>query len=262
MILSGSLPRLSVGRWLRLFAPGARSGQGAAAAPSALSVLRRVNLQVEELDAYGVPLGTTRIDATADASSTWTASLVGANVLGEILVPADSEPVLVHMDRLSVPGSDEKEDEAVPVAATSPNPTALPAFRFTCAECKLGDRALGTVDIVAHPDPLGTRIPSFYMRGQDTRPAAALPGWSPTGFISLRWTHRYTATTSVACSALSDTSGGSRSRGPPTCCCAHPGPALRSTSTSDASTESCTFARARGGSLRSDVAPPAASSVF
>lgn len=168
LVLSGSLPRLSLGEWTRLL----RARRGArlvadsnATAPAPVPTLRRVNLQVDELDAFGVPLGTTRVDAQADASSTWNASLVGANILGEIRIPAGSEPVLIHMDRLIVPGSASPDDAGEPSSVSFRNPAGLPAFRFTCAECKLGDRALGTVDIVAHPDAGGTRVQSFYMRG-------------------------------------------------------------------------------------------------
>ncbi len=165
--LSGTLPRLSLGRWMRLLGSRTESEEGAQpATPSVLAALRRVNLQVEELDAFGVPFGTTRIDAQVDPSSAWTASLVGANILGEIRVPAGPEPVLVHMDRLIVPAGDEREGAPAPDLSSSPNPTALPAIRFTCSECKLADHELGTVDIVTQPDPQGTRIPSFYMRGE------------------------------------------------------------------------------------------------
>ena len=169
LVLSGSLPHLSLGKWSRLLGASARSGSEADSSPPAPSLgatLRRVNLQVDELEAFGVPLGTTRIDAQTDGSSTWTASLVGANVLGEIRIPPNSEPVLIHMDRLIVPGPTSPEDEAQLSPASLRNPASLPAFRFTCAECKLGDRALGTVDLVAYPDPLGTRVQSFYMRGE------------------------------------------------------------------------------------------------
>lgn len=168
LVLSGSLPYLSLGEWNRLLRArrGARpAADSAAAAPASVPMLRRVNLQVDELEAFGVPIGTTRVDALADANSTWSASLVGANVLGEIRIPAGSDPVLVHMDRLIVPGPTSPDDAGGPSPVSFRDPAGLPAFRFTCAECKLGDHALGTVDIVAHPDPLGTRIPSFYMRG-------------------------------------------------------------------------------------------------
>ena len=60
--LSGSLPRLSLGKWMRVLGSRAQSADVAeVAAPPALAALRRVNLQVEELDAFGVPFGTTRI---------------------------------------------------------------------------------------------------------------------------------------------------------------------------------------------------------
>ena len=169
LVLSGSLPRLSLGEWLRVLRPGRKSGNtfDSGESVSALAPkLERVNLQVDELEVFGVPLETTRVDARVDESSTWTASLVGANILGEIRIPAGPEPVLIHMDRLIVPGPTEGRDAGQPSPASFHNPAALPAFRFTCTECKLGDRALGTVDIVAHPDTLGTRIQSFYMRGE------------------------------------------------------------------------------------------------
>ena len=163
LVLSGSLPRLALGEWTRLLR--ARRGAGLGADPDA-AALRRVNLQVDELDAFGVPLGTTRVDAQVDASSRWSASLVGANILGEIRIPAGSEPVLIHMDRLIVPGPTSPDDAREPSPASFHDPAGLPPFRFTCAECKFGDRALGTVDIVARPDAGGTRIQSFYMRGE------------------------------------------------------------------------------------------------
>lgn len=169
LTLGGSLPRLSLGRWLDLLGTRATRGAGTApgeATPSPLSRLRKLNLQVDELDAFGVPLGTTRIDAQADASSTWTASLVGANVLGEVRIPTGSEPVLVRMDRLILPEPEEEEEGVDLSSASSPDPAVLPAFRFTCAECKLGERALGTVDLIALPDPAGTRVESFYVRGE------------------------------------------------------------------------------------------------
>ncbi len=169
LALSGSLPHLSLGRWLDLLGARAARDAGAAAGepvPSPLSGMRKLNLQVDELDAFGVQLGTTRIGAQADASSTWTASLVGANVLGEVRIPAGSGPVMVHLDRLIVPEREEGAGGSGSFSASSPDPGALPAFRFTCAECKLGDRTLGTVDIVAVPDPSGTRVQSFYLRGE------------------------------------------------------------------------------------------------
>lgn len=164
LVLSGSLPRLSLGEWNRLLRARLAAGSNATA-PASVPTLRRVNLQVDELEAFGVPLGTTRIDARADASSTWSVSLVGASLLGEIRIPAGSEPVLIHMDRLIVPGPTSPDDAGERSSASFRDPAGLPAFRFTCAQCKLGDRALGTVDIVAHPEPLGTRVQSFYMRG-------------------------------------------------------------------------------------------------
>ena len=167
LVLSGSLPGLSLEEWSGLLRAEPESDSGAAA-PSPASLPKRVNLQVDELEAFGIPLGTTRIDAQADSSSSWTASIVGANVLGEIRIPAGSEPILVHMDRLIVPGPDAPDEAGeAPSPASLRSPGALPAFRFTCAECKLGDRELGTVDIFAQPDPLGTRVQSFYMRGED-----------------------------------------------------------------------------------------------
>ena len=169
LVLSGSLPRLSLGEWLRVLRRGRKSrntfDSGASVRPVA-PTLRRVNLQVDELEVFGVPLETTRVDARVDESSTWTASLVGANILGEVRIPAGPEPVLIHMDRLIVPGPTEADDAGEPSPASFRDPAALPAFRFTCTECKLGDRARGTVDIVAHPDPQGIRIQSFYMRGE------------------------------------------------------------------------------------------------
>ena len=168
LILSGSLPRLSLGEWTRLLrtSPSATPEDDSdAGAATPVSTLRRVNLQVDELDAFGVPLGTTRVDARVDASSTWSASLVGANILGEIRIPAGPEPVLIHVDHLIVPAPTSPDDAGEPSPISFRNPIGLPAFRFTCAECKLGNRALGTVDIVAHPDRQGTRVQSFYMRG-------------------------------------------------------------------------------------------------
>ena len=169
LMLGGSLPRLSLGEWTRLLRANPRATLKAdpdAGAGTPFSTLRRVNLQVDELEAFGVPLGTTRVDAKVDASSTWSASLVGANILGEVRIPAGSEPVLIHMDRLIVPAPTSPDDAGEPSPISFRNPTGLPAFRFTCAECKLGNRALGTVDIVAHPDRQGTRVQSFYMRGE------------------------------------------------------------------------------------------------
>ena len=168
LTLSGSLPRLSLGEWTRLLRAGTRASpqsepESGATAP--ISRLRKVNLQVDELDAFGVPLGTTRVDAQVDASSTWIASLVGANILGEIRIASEPEPVLVHMDRLIVPAPELPEDAGEPLPISLRSPAGLPAFRFTCAECKFGDRALGTVDIAALPDPKGIRVQSFYMRG-------------------------------------------------------------------------------------------------
>ena len=261
--LSGSLPRLSLGKWMRLLGSRAQPAEVAhPAAPPALAALRRVNLQVEELDAFGVPFGTTRIDAQVDPSSTWTASLVGANILGEIRIPTAPEPVLVHMDRLIVPAGDEQDDAPDPDLTSSPNPAALPAIRFTCSECKLGDHALGTVDIVTQPDARGTRIPSFYMRGEGYE-ARGSGTWlvadgTHAASVDARGAQRRFSATSSAPSA---TSGGSRSPVSPTCCSAPRGPARPSSSISDASTECCTFARAKGASPRSDAAPPAASSL-
>ena len=169
LILGGSLPRLSLGKWLRLLGTRERADAGepsAAATPSPLERLRRLNLQVEDLEVFGVALGTTRIDAQSDASSTWTASLVGANILGEVRIPPAPEAVVVHLDRLILPERDERGEEAAPPSSAPLDPAVLPAFRFTCAQCKLGARALGAVDIAARPDPLGTRIHSFYMRGE------------------------------------------------------------------------------------------------
>ncbi len=178
LIVNGSLPRLSLGEWTRLLRTERgtqRAADAGDAAPVPAPLLRRVNLQVDEFEVFGVPLGTTRVDATADASSTWSASVVGANLLGEIRIPATPDPVLVHMDRLVVPGSTLPDDAEETSSLFSQNPVGVPAFRFTCAECRLSDRLQGSVDIVALPDPDGIRFQSFYMRGEgyETRGSGA-----------------------------------------------------------------------------------------
>ena len=170
--VEGTLPRLPLGTWLRWLGAGGGpdSGPRTREGLATLGRLERADLLVRELAAFGVEFGAVRIDAKADASSGWTASIGGANLQGELRIPGDSGQVRLHFDRLIVPRASAPPQGEAPGAPAPlpalPDPGALPAFRFTCAECVLADQAFGAVDVVARPVPTGVHFPSLRLQGE------------------------------------------------------------------------------------------------
>ena len=171
--VDGALSHLPLGDWYRRLDTGRRSGSGAAAdpRPSPLARVRRVELLAGAPSVFGIEFGATRIDARADPSPAWTISLDGADVQGEIRVPAGDGAARLHFDRLIAHPAPERPrvlDARPPRRAARAAPGHLPdppAFDFRCAECRLGEHEFRDLEIRARPHPRGTRFPSIRWRG-------------------------------------------------------------------------------------------------
>ena len=181
--VNGALSHLPLDAWYRVLSAGRRIDSGPAPRPSPFAGLRRVRLLVGAPTAFGIEFGATRIDARAEPPSAWTASLSGADLQGEVRVPAGAEPVRLRFDRLTThrvpepegPASRSRTLDARPpehaartttLAPPLPDPGTLPALDFTCAQCRLGEHEFHSVEVVARPHPRGTRFPSIRMGGE------------------------------------------------------------------------------------------------
>ena len=175
--IGGHISRIDFGAWYALLESALRArGEASKAAPEAgqftLAEIDNINLTLDQVDLFGLPLEKLRVDAARSADGAWMATLIGPNLLGEILVPADlaRDGVTANFERLVIPLA-EGADSSKP--AVRPNPGELPPLRLTCRECAVGSHTLGVVKLSATPIPHGLKVDNLYVLSDSYQASAA-----------------------------------------------------------------------------------------
>ncbi len=154
----GTTPELHVGQWVALAA--ANRSDGAAGGPTGLGDrVRALDLMVDDLYLLGQHFGEHRVIVDRSAN-TWMAQLSGAEAEGLLTIPYDfngSQPLIVDMERLVLPGSDDDSDSA----AIATDPRELPPILVRVNDFALGARRLGRVDAEFARTPGGLAAERF-----------------------------------------------------------------------------------------------------
>ncbi|MDZ7770282.1 MAG: YhdP family protein [Woeseiaceae bacterium] len=165
----GETPELHVGEWLAL-ATRNRSDTAAGGPTGIGDRVRSLDLLVDDLYVLGQHFGEHRVIVDRSANA-WMARLSGAEAEGLLTIPYDlagSAPLIVDMDRLVLPGSDDDSDGT----AIATDPRDVPPILLRVRDFALGARRLGSVDteIVRTPgglaaDEFRTASESFTIEG-------------------------------------------------------------------------------------------------
>lgn len=144
----GLTPELRLRDWLSL-ASGEASGVRLA------DRIRSMDLTVQDLYILGQHFGEHRVVVDRSAND-WAVRLEGEQALGNVTIPYDFQsgrPLIVDMQRLLLPGSDEGGDET----AVATDPRTIPPLSVRVDEFALGSRHLGRIEAALARTPDGLR---------------------------------------------------------------------------------------------------------
>ena len=143
-----------------------------------LGPVDKIDVLVEQLRLFQVPIEGLRIHGNRDQQGRWVVSLVGPNLIGEVVVPKEATEQGIRIDferlKLQSPPPDRKPRGA---ATARIDPRNLPPIRLTCSECALGEHRLGVVKFNSKPIPNGLRIDNLYVLGTHFE-ASASGSWT------------------------------------------------------------------------------------
>ena len=176
ILVDGTLPVLPLGDWYAIVGsmamerPSRTDGAGQNPAdpgveePSPLSGIRRVDIGIDDLRAFGARFRDTRIVADRSELGSWKAHVSGPAISGDIEAPADfrEHALIARFDELTV----HERVEDSPGLGQIIDPRSLPAFEFRCERCTLQDQDLGTIEIVARPFAKGSRFERLSLHGE------------------------------------------------------------------------------------------------
>jgi uncharacterized protein YhdP len=160
--VGGSVPRLDLGGWLRLSAPGKDS--------KPLShYMRTARLNVAELDYLGLAFRDVSLDL-AVAERSWRINVGGPNVIGAITIPSaagTTEPWNLQFDRLrfDVESSADSSGSGEANRAADIDPRAVPVVNFHATELILGGRQFGDVTATLTKQDFGAGLKSLSVVG-------------------------------------------------------------------------------------------------
>jgi uncharacterized protein YhdP len=136
--ITGQTPEIRVHDWLELARRGdEESGIG--------DRVRTIDVSIDNLYVIGQQMVDHRVSVNRGESD-WIIQISGEQAEGMITVPYDfagERPLIVKMDRLFLPGSDE-ESAADEIAV---DPRTLPEIRITAEDFALGDRYFGRLEV-------------------------------------------------------------------------------------------------------------------
>ena len=142
--LGGTIERLDLGGWLRLFPPDRT-------AKPLTSYLHEAKLQVNELDYLGLAFREVEFDLKASADR-WDLRADGPNVVGKISFPVDGQspdPWELDFERLRMDdesaAADGEADAPPTPGPERANPRSVPALHFSANDLVWGDKHLGSV---------------------------------------------------------------------------------------------------------------------
>lgn len=165
--ITGQTPEVRVHDWLAIARLDEReSGIG--------DRVRSIDMTVENLFVIGQQLTNHRVKVNRGGSD-WVVQLSGEQAEGMVTVPYDfagGRPLIVEMDRLILPGSDE-ETAAAEIAV---DPRTLPEIRIKVQDFALGDRFFGRLEVDLHRTENGLEADNLLAVDESFRFAGAA-GW-------------------------------------------------------------------------------------
>lgn len=180
LVVLGQSLTLDAAGWIA-FAGG--SGDGGTAGEGGGTVLRSVDLRVEELDLMGSTFADTHVRLARGQDRT-RVTFEGPAISGNIMVPfAGGATVQGRLERLYWPektivaderAGAEPADSAPADPASSgaeparggQDPGSLPPLDFQVRDLRMGELVLGEAQLRAHPVPAGLRIDTFSTRSE------------------------------------------------------------------------------------------------
>ncbi|GAB2652531.1 YhdP family protein [Arenimonas aestuarii] len=188
LVVVGQSATLDAAGWIGFAGSGKDSDAGAGEGGG--TVLRSVDLRVDQLDLMGSEFADTHVRLARGQERT-RVTLDGPEIAGSIVVPfAEGAAVEGRLERLYWPektlvDAGEEEPAADPVAAgaqaeavataapddTAPardgqDPATLPPLDFQVRDLRMGTLVLGQAELLAHPVPGGLHIDTFSTRSQ------------------------------------------------------------------------------------------------
>jgi len=176
--IDGHIETLDFGDWYALLesavtARGEAGGIPVPRAGPALAQVDKIEVSIDRLELFDIPLQNLRVQATRKQDGRWLASLLGSDLLGEVVVPAHpgSQPVQADFDRLNLLTANT--DRASSSASARPDPNHLPALNVTCRQCQFGPHKLGVVKFNATPVSHGLKVDNLYVLSSEYEAHAA-----------------------------------------------------------------------------------------
>lgn len=137
---------------------------GTTQSPSGHNPLRKIELQIASVDAWGVPMGAVSIDASQQWHE-WRFDLSSDLTKGLITLKADDQPIDMKLDYIHMPvndddssGGDADSDTPQPDPLQALEPRDFPAIDMQLKEFYLGSRNLGRWQLSSRPDADGMHI--------------------------------------------------------------------------------------------------------
>lgn len=137
-------------------------------------VLREIDVRIQELTAKGYQWPNTHLNITRH-SDYWLFALDGESLHGEVSYPDDlsERPVIADFEKFyghknkEISGESVSDSDSIEESKEKDpfNPSEFPSLLFTCADCRLNDRDLGSVELQLTPDDEGLAFERFIVQG-------------------------------------------------------------------------------------------------